>query len=86
MNQVTVDTYKELLNLLNRMREVKLPHTLSHVRPDSITITVRVPGEHWEIDFVDYGDEVHVEVEVFRGEGVTGDEKTIEELFARWAE
>ena len=86
MNMVTVDTYKELLNLLNRMAEVKLPYYLRHSRPDAITVEVRIPGEHWEIEFVDYGDEVQIEVEVFRGGGVTGDEKTIEDLFGRWAE
>ncbi len=86
MNTITTDTYKELLNLLNRMAEVKLPYSLRHSRPDAITIEVHIPGEHWEIEFVDYGDEVQVEVEVYRGGGVTGDEKTLEDLFARWAE
>ena len=86
MTTVALNTYKELLHLLNRMQEVRLPYNLRHSRPDALMIEVRIPGEHWEIEFVDYGDEVQVEVEVFRGEGVTGDEKTVEELFARWAE
>jgi hypothetical protein len=86
MNSVTTDTYRELFNLLNRMAEVKLPYYLRHSRPDAITIEVHIPGEHWEIDLVSYDDEVQVEVEVFRGGGVTGDEKTLEALFARWAE
>ena len=86
MNAVTLDAYKELLNLLNRMDEAKLPYSLRHARPDAITVEVRIPGEIWEIELVDYGDEMQVEVEVFRGGGVTGDEKTLEDLFARWAE
>jgi hypothetical protein len=85
MNAIAVDVYRELLQLLNRMDTVKMPYVLRHARPDAITVEVFLPGEHWEIEFVDYGDEVQVEVEVFRGGGVTGDEKTVEELFAKWA-
>jgi hypothetical protein len=86
MNAVSVDVYRELLQLLNRMDAVKMPYALRHTRPDAITIEVYLPGEHWEVEFVDYGDEVQVEVEVFRGSGVTGDENTVEELFVKWAE
>jgi hypothetical protein len=81
MSAVVVDTYKELLTFLNRLSDAKLHHVLRHSRPDAITVEVFVPGERWEVEFVDYGDEVHVEVEIFRGGGVTGDEKTVEELF-----
>ena len=84
MNVVTIDAYKELLNFLNRLDAVKLPYSLRHSQSDSITVEIRIPGELWEVDFVDYGEEVQVEVEVFRG-GVTGDEKTLQALFAKWA-
>ena len=86
MTTQTVDAYKELLVLLNRMDDLKLRYVLRHTRPDSVTVLIFVPGEIWEVDFVDYGDEVHVEVEVYRGGGVTGDEATLEELFAKWEE
>ena len=83
MSAVAVDSYKELLNFLNRLTDAKLHHILRHSRPDAITVEVFVPGERWEVEFVDYGDEVHVEVEIYRGGGVTGDEKTLEDLFRK---
>jgi hypothetical protein len=83
MSAVAVDAYKELLNFLNRLTDAKLHHAVRHSRPDAITIEVFVPGERWEVEFVDYGDEVHVEVEIYRGGGVTGDEKTLEDLFRK---
>ncbi len=85
MNATATDTYKELLSFLNRLSDAKLHHTLRHSRPDAITVEVYVPGERWEIEFVDYGDETQVEVEIYRGGGVTGDEKTVEELFQKHA-
>jgi hypothetical protein len=85
MSAVAVDSYKELLTFLNRLTDAKLHHTLRHSRPDALTVEVFVPGERWEVEFVDYGDEVHVEVEIYRGGGVTGDEKTLEELFRKHA-
>ncbi len=83
MTDVIVDTYKELLSFLNRLTDAKLHHSLRHSRPDAITVEVFAPGERWEVEFVDYGDEVQIEVEVFKGAGVTGDETTLEDLFAR---
>ena len=83
MNAVTVDTYREMLALLNRLDEVKLHYTMRHSRPEAIMIEVFVPGERWEIEFVDYEDEVQVEVEVFRSNGEIDDETAIEKLFAK---
>lgn len=83
MNAVAVDAYRELLKFLNRLTDAKLHHAVRHSRPDAITVEVYVPGERWEVEFVDYEDEVQVEVEVYRGGGVTGDEKMLEELFRK---
>lgn len=83
MNAVAVDTYKDLLSFLNRLTEARIHHALRHSRPDAITIEAFVPGERWKIEFVDYGDEVQVEVEIYKGGGVTGDEHTLEDLFVR---
>ena len=41
---------------------------------------VAVPGERWEVDFLDDG---AVEVEVFRGDGGVADETALTELFDR---
>lgn len=48
-------------------------------------IEVDVPGERWEIEFVDYDDEVHVEIERFRSNGKIYDESILEKLFAEYS-
>ena len=45
-----------------------------------------VPGERWEIELADYGDEFQWEVERFRSNGVLHDESAIEELFANFSD
>jgi hypothetical protein len=77
------DTYRQVLDLLRRLSEAKIAHRLGQCRDDAIMIEVDVPGERWEIEFVDYGDEVHVEIERFRSSGEMTDESALEELFAK---
>jgi hypothetical protein len=77
------DTYHQILALLKRLEEAKIAHRLMQSRDDALVIEVDVPGERWEIEFVDYDDEVHVEIERFRSNGKIYDESMLEELFAK---
>jgi hypothetical protein len=83
MNQ---DTYRQMLSLLRRLDEAKIYHRLGQCRDDALMIEVHVPGERWEIEFVDYDDEVHVEIERFRSIGEMCDESALDELFARFSD
>ncbi len=49
-------------------------------------VQVNVPGQRWEIEFVDYGDEVQVEVERFTSNGHIEDEAALAELFAKFSD
>ena len=80
------DVYRELLELLGRLREAKIAHRLNQSRDDAIMIEVDVPGERWEIEFVDYGDEIHVEIERFRSDGHIEDESALNDLFAQFSD
>ena len=80
------DTYRQILDLLKRLDEANIAHRLGQCREDALMIEVDVPGERWEIEFVDYGDEVHVEIERFRSDGHMSDESVLEELFANFAD
>jgi hypothetical protein len=77
------DTFRQFLQLLNRLDAAKIAYRLRHSRSDAIMIQVNVPGERWEIEFVDYGDEVHVEIERFRSNGHIYDESMLDDLFAK---
>jgi hypothetical protein len=81
---ITQDAFRQVLALLNRLQAAKIAYTMRHSRPDALMIQVNVPGERWEIEFVDYDDEVRIEVERFRSEaGVLPDGGAeLERLFA----
>ena len=55
-----------LLGFLNELRLAKIYYRLSQHRDDAIMVEASVPGERWEVEFLDGGD---VEVEVFRTDG-----------------
>ncbi len=79
------DTYRQILNLLKRLSEAKIAYRLGQCRDDAIMIEVDVPGERWEIEFVDYDDEVQVEIERFRSNGYIADASVLDDLFARFS-
>jgi hypothetical protein len=70
---------KALLDFVERLERAKLFHELSAPTERAVMVSVRVPGELWEIEFHEDGD---VGVEVFRSvNGVEGKER-LEDLFA----
>jgi hypothetical protein len=80
------DAFREILKLLNRFDEAKIPFTLGRLRDDALLIEAHAPGEHWEIEFVDYGDEVRVDIERYVSDGHIDDESILKRLFALWAD
>lgn len=71
------DVFGNLLAFLRRLGEARIPYTLRHSRDDAVMVQVTVPGERWEIDFLEDGD---VDVEVFRSGGVTAADGLIDQL------
>jgi len=81
---VGTDVFGHLLFVMNRLAAARIPYTLRHSRDDAVMIEVTVPGERWEIDFLEDGD---VDVEVFRSTGgVTADAGRIDQLIATHGE
>ncbi len=68
----------ELTNLLDRLDEAEIQYTLASVSEGAIVVGVDVPGEHWNVEFMDDGD---IEVEIFKGDGQVFDFGIIEDLF-----
>jgi hypothetical protein len=54
-----------LFQFLARLEGAKIHFNLGRFR-DSVAVLIDVPGEHWEVEFFEDG---HVEVEVFRSSG-----------------
>ncbi|HUC27599.1 MAG TPA: hypothetical protein VMA73_33295 [Streptosporangiaceae bacterium] len=61
------EVFERLVNFLNRLDDAHFFYVLGHTRPDSVMVTVAVPGWHWEVEFMADGS-----VEVERYESVAG--------------
>ena len=72
-----------LTKLLDRLDGADLHYALSSVREKAVMVSVTIPGEHWEIEFMANGE---VEVEVFKSDGEIHDDSMIDELLRRHAE
>ena len=68
----------ELTDLLDRLDAADIRYTLASVSEGSIVVGIDVPGEHWNVEFMDDGD---IEVEIFKGDGQVFDYSVVEELF-----
>ena len=77
------NTFDNLLRFLNNLQESQVSYTLAHHRDEAVMIAVAVPGERWEIEFLDDGS---VEVERFISSGEIGAEEALNELLTIYAE
>ncbi len=83
---MTQDALRQMLELLRRLEEAKISYRLEQSRDDALMIEVTVPGQRWEIEFVDYGDEFQVEIERFVSNGHIDNESALNELFAKFSD
>ena len=72
------DIFADLLRFVARLEAANLSYQITSVRPEALMFCVAVPGERWEIEFID---DSSVEVEVFRSDGKIGGRVEIERLF-----
>ncbi len=75
--------FEQLLTFLNKLEQQKVSYTLAHHRDEAVMVTVAVPGERWEVEFLSDGS---VEVEKFISNGEIALEEALSELFSRYAE
>ena len=80
MNQ---NAFAKLTTLLNDLEREGIAYTLAHNRDEAIMVSVAVPGERWEIEFLDDGT---VEIERFVSTGQIGGEERLSAFFARYAD
>jgi hypothetical protein len=73
----------DLLSLLRRLEEAHIAYRLERIRDESLAVEVVVPGERWEIEYLETGE---VEIEIFRSDGEVLDQRVLNDLFARFAD
>ena len=68
----------DLNTFLNKLEESNIAYSLKKIRDEAIMVAIRVPGERWEVEFMDDGT---VEIEKFISDGDYYDQKELEILF-----
>lgn len=69
---------KELILFLNKLEDSNIFYKLNKVRNEAIMVEIVVPGQRWEVEFMEDGT---VEIEKFISDGDYYDVKEIETLF-----
>jgi hypothetical protein len=70
--------FERLVGLIQMLRDQHIHFDLSSIRSDSILVSVVVPGECWEVEFMSAGT---LEIEVFRSDGSISGHDKVGELF-----
>ena len=78
-----MDTVKGLINFLNELEEKNIYYRLNKTRDESIMVEVAVPGQRWEIEFLEDGT---VDIEKFIGDGKMYDREELIVLFNQFSD
>ncbi len=77
------DRVADVLDLLRRLDAARIYFDLARPREDALMIIAVVPGERWEIEYMEDGT---VEIEVFRSDGEIKGPEALSDLFRRFAD
>lgn len=78
-----LDNFKKFNDFLNKLEENQIYYRLNKVRDEYIMVEVAVPGQRWEIEFMEDGS---VEIEKFISDGDIRGEEEIEVLFKEFSD
>ena len=76
-------TVAAILSVLRRLDAARIHYRLEPTRDDAIAVEVTVPGERWEIEFLELGE---VAIEIFRSSGEILDARALADLLARFSD
>ncbi|OCS93462.1 hypothetical protein [Caryophanon latum] len=74
---------REFNAFLNKLDDVGIFYTLTKVRPEAVMVAVVVPGQRWEIEFLDDGT---VDIEKFISDPHMYDARELHTLFEEFSE
>jgi hypothetical protein len=75
-------TLESVLGFLGSLESASIHYQLASVRPEALMVSIAVPGERWEVEFLVSGT---VEVEVFTSDGAMHGEERLAELVERFS-
>lgn len=74
---------KDLNSFLNRLDVCKIYYKIIKIRIESIMVEVVVPGQRWEVEFMEDGT---IEIEKFISDGTIHDKSELDVLFRDFAD
>ena len=81
--ELPTNSYDDLLAFLTRLDERKIHFGLKHIRSESVLVDIAVPGQRWEVEFMQDGS---VEIERFISDGSIEGRERLDDLFARFSD
>ncbi len=73
-----MDQFNKLLRFLDELEDKNIFYKIDKIRSESILIEIAVPGQRWEVEFMEDGT---IEVEKFISDGQIHDENQLDILF-----
>lgn len=80
---MSTKVFNNFIAFLDKLGQQDISYTLSHNRAEALMVLVAVPGERWEIEFLSDGS---VEIEKFISTGEISGAKSLDDLFANYAD
>lgn len=75
---------QKLNDFLNELEKRKVFYKLSKIRSEAIMVEIAIPGQRWEVEFMEDGT---IEIEKFMSEGgILYDEKELKSLFKEFSD
>lgn len=74
-----MNAFDKMESILSKLKELRAPYDIKHVREGALLIAVATPGKRWEIEVLADGS---LEVEVFSSTGV----KSMRTLDTLWGD
>jgi hypothetical protein len=81
--RVATNQFTRLLDFVRRLEEAHFGYHLTLIRPEAVCVEIAVPGERWEVEFMEDGE---IQIERFRSSGEIADEQSLEVLFSKFAD
>ena len=78
-----MENLKDINRFLNILEENTIYYRLNKIRPESIMVEVAVPGQRWEIEFME---DSTIVIEKFISDGEIYDEKELEILLNEFSD
>src|SRR6266436_3616070 len=83
VQQMKQDRFGKMLAFLRQLAVAKIAYELRHSRDGAIMVRINVPGERWEVEFLE---DDEIEVERFTSSGEIYDHQMLKELFAKYSD